>query len=207
MADTKISALSAASLAAMANEIPINEAGTTKKITLTQVSTLLAPFSIVPSGNFGLSAASGVQSAFPTTGDVWTFAANTAYFFEGFYDISTGSTTTKTIALAFAAAGGGSITSCKYFAIGQKVAINTTGTTQSSCAVDTNASTVILPTGTETRSWIHFKGILRMNAAGTITPQINFSANPGGTNTMNVNSYIRFTPIGSDTTNIAGPVG
>lgn len=44
MADTKISALTAAAAAALANEIPINEAGTTKKITLTQVQALLGVF-------------------------------------------------------------------------------------------------------------------------------------------------------------------
>lgn len=37
MADTKISALTAASAAASANELPINEAGSSKKITLAQV--------------------------------------------------------------------------------------------------------------------------------------------------------------------------
>lgn len=41
MADTKISALTAASAAALANEFPINEAGTTKKVTGTQIATLL----------------------------------------------------------------------------------------------------------------------------------------------------------------------
>jgi hypothetical protein len=41
MADTKISALTAATVAALANELPINEAGNSKKITLTQVQTLL----------------------------------------------------------------------------------------------------------------------------------------------------------------------
>jgi len=41
LADTKFSALTAASVAALANEIPINEAGTSKKVTLTQVQTLL----------------------------------------------------------------------------------------------------------------------------------------------------------------------
>jgi hypothetical protein len=41
MADTKVSALTAASVAALANELPINEAGTSKKITLTQVQALL----------------------------------------------------------------------------------------------------------------------------------------------------------------------
>ena len=41
MADTKISGLSAASVAAVANELAINEAGTSKKISVTQLVTLL----------------------------------------------------------------------------------------------------------------------------------------------------------------------
>lgn len=41
MADTKISALTAAAAAAGANEIPINEAGTTKKLTVQQIADLL----------------------------------------------------------------------------------------------------------------------------------------------------------------------
>ena len=41
MADTKVSALTAASVAAVANELPINEAGTSKKISITQLVTLL----------------------------------------------------------------------------------------------------------------------------------------------------------------------
>ena len=40
MADTKVSALTAASVAALANELPINEAGTSKKVTLAQIETL-----------------------------------------------------------------------------------------------------------------------------------------------------------------------
>ena len=40
MADTKISALTAASSALGADEIPVNEAGTTKKVTLTQILAL-----------------------------------------------------------------------------------------------------------------------------------------------------------------------
>jgi len=41
MADTKISALTAASVAAAANEFGINEAGTSKKLTLAQIITFL----------------------------------------------------------------------------------------------------------------------------------------------------------------------
>jgi hypothetical protein len=43
LSDTKISALEAASAAAGANEIPINEAGTTKKVTVTQIATAILP--------------------------------------------------------------------------------------------------------------------------------------------------------------------
>jgi len=41
MADTKVSALTAAAAAATTNEIPINEAGTSKKLTIAQIVTLL----------------------------------------------------------------------------------------------------------------------------------------------------------------------
>lgn len=41
MADTKISALTAASAAALANEFAINEAGTSKKLTLSQIADLI----------------------------------------------------------------------------------------------------------------------------------------------------------------------
>lgn len=48
MADSKISALSAASVAAVANELAINEAGTSKKISITQLVTLLQTLNGLP---------------------------------------------------------------------------------------------------------------------------------------------------------------
>jgi hypothetical protein len=42
MADTKISALTAVAVAAGSNEIPVNESGTTKKVTITQIAALIA---------------------------------------------------------------------------------------------------------------------------------------------------------------------
>jgi hypothetical protein len=135
---------------------------------------------------------------------VWTLAAATSYWFDGLYFITKG-TVTCTIALAFALGGGASVTSILYEALGQHVGIDTTGVTQSSCCVDTVASTVILATGT-TAAQIRFKGILRMNLGGTVTPQINFSANPTGTCIMKVNSYIRFVPFGTNTATVYGDV-
>jgi hypothetical protein len=44
-----------------------------------------------------------------------------------------------------------------------------------------------------------------MNAGGTVTPQINFSAAPT-TPVMKADSYIKFTPIGTNVENAKGVV-
>lgn len=159
-------------------------------------------FSIVPSGDFALVTTSGVQSAFPTTGDVWTLQGSTAYFFEGMYLI-THTTTTCTCAMAFATSG--SVTSIAYSALSViQSAANNAPAAASLTYVNQIASTVVAATSTD--GWcIRFQGILRMNAAGTVTPQISWSANTTAP-IMKVNSFIKFTPLGSNTTNILGNV-
>ncbi len=158
-------------------------------------------FSIVPAGDFNLQTTLGVQSAFPTTGDVWTLAATTSYFFEGVYYI-THTTTTCTVALAFPT--GGSITSIGYKVSSVINAADGAPAAPVSTWVDQIASTVV--TATSTVGWmIEFKGILRMNGGGTITPQINFSANTT-VPVMKANSYITFTPFGTNTAAILGNV-
>lgn len=160
-------------------------------------------FSIVPAGDFNLLTTSGVQSAFPTTGDVWTLEGSTAYFFEGNYQI-TKTTTTVTVAMAFAAGGGASVTSIQYFVEAFNAAVNTTTATVAMTNVNQISSTVVNATSSAATS-IKFKGIIRMNAGGTITPQINFSANTT-VPVMKVDSYIMFTPFGTNTTNTLGNV-
>lgn len=159
-------------------------------------------FSIVPAGDFTLLTTSGVQSAFPTTGDVWTLPASTGYFFEGTYYI-THTTTTCTAAMAFACSN--APTSCYYSAISVINAADGAPAAASMTWVDTVATTVVAATSTV--GWaIRFRGILRTNLATTVTPQINWSANTTAA-VMKVNSYITFTPIGTSTTNILGNVG
>jgi len=160
-------------------------------------------YAIVPAANFSLSTSTGVQSAFPSTNDVWTLAASTTYLFEGMYFI-TKSGTTCTTAMAFALGGGASVTSIKYIALAQNVAVNTTGATHGSVWVNQVASTVVNATAT-TDVYIKFSGIIRMNAGGTVTPQVNFSASPTSP-VMVADSFIRFTPIGTNTQNNVGSV-
>jgi hypothetical protein len=175
---------------------------TTKKTTEKSFYNSRKLMSIVPSTNFALSAGTSVQSAFPATGDVITLEGSTTYEFEGQYFI-TKSGTTCTTGLAFALSGA-SITSMKYIARAQNIAKNTTGATIGAVWVDQVSATVINATAT-TDVAIQFKGIIRMNAGGTLTPQIIFSAAPTSP-IMLADSYIKFTKIGTNTENTIGNV-
>ncbi len=159
-------------------------------------------FAIVPAGGFALSTASGVQSCFPAATDVWTLAASTTYFFEGTYHVIHSGTLTT--AMAFALGGGASITSIAYDVISNVAAANTTVTANNSTYVTQVASTVVTVSTTGNKL-IRFRGIIRMNAAGTVTPQINFSGTATSPS-MGVDSWIRFTPIGTNTVASVGNV-
>ena len=162
-------------------------------------------YAIVASGGFALQTAGGVQSAFASTNDVWTLNGSTTYLFEGMYNIQK-STNSVSVAMAFAAGGSLSITSMLYSVWGQNAAANTTGTTGQFTYVNQLASTVVAAAST-TNVILVFRGLIRINVAGTLTPQINFSGTAAGTPTMLANSYIMFTPLGTDTNNQVGNVG
>lgn len=168
------------------------------------VTTRTPMYAIIDS-DFTLTAGTGVQSAFPAGYDVWTLEGSTTYEFEGKYFMTLG-TTSRTTALAFALGGGASVTSIRYEAMSWAGQANATLTAQSSVWVDRVASTVVQAATTNTGTFIKFHGIIRMNAGGTVTPQINFSANPTGTNLMKANSYIKFTPIGLGNVTTIGSV-
>jgi len=158
-------------------------------------------FSIVPAGGFNLATTAGVQSAFPTTGDVWTLGATTTYMFEGLYMI-THSTTTCTAAMAFACSS--APTAINYVVNASILAANTTSTASNMTFVTQVASTVV--TATSTVGWaIKFRGLIRTNGATTVTPQINWSANTTSP-VMLTGSYITFTPMGTNTTDLLGNV-
>lgn len=207
MAETKISELTELTTITEDDLLVIvdDPAGTpaTKKATVETLLNSRHLYSIVPAANHSLTAGTGVQSAFPTSGDVFTLEGSTTYLFEGAYYI-TKSGTTCTTAMAFALGGGASITSIKYVATAQNVAKNTTGATFGGAWIDQVSTTVVNATAS-TDVYIQFKGMIRMNAAGTVTPQVDFSAAPTSP-VMTANSYIRFTKIGSNTENTQGSV-
>lgn len=160
-------------------------------------------FSIVASGGFALSTSAGVQSCFAATGDVWTLAGSTTYMIEGHYAIQQ-ATNNVSVALAFAL--GGSVTSIRYFVQEFNGGDNATIASPLAMTEVAQVSSTAISAVSTTNKNLFFKGIIRTNAAGTVTPQINFSGTAAGTPTMLAGSYITFTPIGSDTSNILGNV-
>lgn len=135
----------------------------------------------------------------PTNGTM-TFAASTTYMLEATYYItrSVGSNS-HTLSTLFAIGGGGSLTSIAYTADTTSTASNILGAVSRIYATAATA-TVVTGASTDTNEniTVTLRGIIRTNAAGTITPQIQYSAAPGGAPTILANSYLRLIPIGTN---------
>jgi hypothetical protein len=151
-----------------------------------------------------LSNASGVQSwAGGATGqDVFTLTVNRAYRFRGKLWIDCG-TTTHTTALAF------SLTTAvasfwQYHCLSWSGNDSAATAGQHTTHVSSEASDVINATSTAQNTFIEFEGICRITTGGTVLPQINFSAAPGGTNLMKSGSWISFEDLGADTVTTIG---
>ena len=150
-----------------------------------------------------LTSATGNQPIFatPTTGAL-TVAGATTYLFDGYISLATGTTTTRTTSFNFG--GTATITSIRFRVMHQAATVGTTGTSANYTSFAAATGGVINATNLTAASWFEVKGMIRVNASGTLIPQIAFSAAPGGTNTVGIDSFMRFTPVGSNTVVSAG---
>lgn len=134
-----------------------------------------------------------VQALFPAGFDALTVEADTTYYFEGSFRVTNG-TTGHTDAFGFG--GTATFTSIAYMAEGGKHAAGSiNGVNQ--LWVTTAAMTVISAGGTTTGAALRVRGVMRINAGGTVIPQWQFNNAPGGTNQVEANSYIRFQKMGT----------
>lgn len=141
------------------------------------------------------------QNIFPAGQDVFTSPANTLYRFALMLSGTNGATPcTK----AFGLAGTAVIDSIRYLALAQSVAVNAAGATQNSGHYDTAASSVVVSSGT-TSWWCRIDGLMRITTAGTIIPQITYSADPTGTILLKKNCFMFIEPRGVDTLASVGP--
>lgn len=143
-----------------------------------------------------LNSDANAQTLFASGSDVLTVQAATTYFFEAFYYLTTG-TTTHTTATAFG--GTATLTNILYWAEIVSSAATTIATASSWLEVVSAAATVLNATSTAASTKIRLRGVIRVNAGGTLIPQIKFSANPTGTNLGKTNSWFRLWPVGSNT--------
>lgn len=147
------------------------------------------------------NSSTSAQSIFAAANDTLTLAAATTYFFESYLYITTG-TTSHTTAIGFG--GTATFTSILYDATLVSAAATTIATTVSSVEVITASATVLNAASTNAATKIRLRGVMRINAGGTIIPQVTFSAGPTGTCQTNTNSYFRIWPVGSNTVEAVG---
>lgn len=138
-----------------------------------------------------------------------TLPASTSYFFKGLLAWSkTAGTTSRTIGNLFG--GTATFTSIAYNAVAMaadSTAFTTIiGAQLSFVQVATNVDLWATPsTAANQVYFLMIDGLMRINGAGTVIPQFQFSAAPGGAPTVRANSWFRMWPIGSNTVLNAGP--
>lgn len=145
------------------------------------------------------------QAVFDSANDALTLAANTAYAFEGFYRIISG-TTSHTTNMGFQEVSVGTLGTWYWLAINHPSGAGSVSRAQDSTVFTSAAGGATNAAGIGALTTIWFRGVVETSTdAVTVTPQITFSAAPGGTNQIGVGSFIRFTPLGTDTVQSVGP--
>lgn len=157
----------------------------------------------VQTSNNVLSNSTGTQNVFSSPSAI-TLDGNTTYMFEAVYYITrSAGTTSHTLSTLFAL--GGTLSGITYTAETTSTTGNTLGAvsriygTGATATVVTGAST----SATENITVV-LRGIVKSNGSGTFTPQIQYSAAPGGAPTVLANSYFRLIPLGTSAVSSVG---
>jgi hypothetical protein len=163
-------------------------------------------FAIQKSNNT-LSDVNTVQSVFASSFDVWTLQASHTYYFQGMYSFTHGATS-HSISMSFATGGAGSVSAIYYYVIASNTAVNTVTATQTATFVTQTSATAVNQAGANNAEQVYFSGYLTTGSGGTVTvtPQITFSAAPGGSPATLAGSYIQFSPFGTDAATNLGNV-
>lgn len=164
-------------------------------------------FTMSLAADYTLGSLSTAQKAFnASTNGAITLPASSGYLFEAEYIITNTGTVSHTWGVLFA--GTATLTAFDFAARGRSgITSQLTLTADSSASQSTGAgalpTTGLVMTAASTSATenvlISLRGTLRINGTGTFIPQVIASAAPGGTSLMKRGSFIRLTPIGSDT--------
>lgn len=160
-------------------------------------ATVDAESSMILASNFGLQNVNTAQKAFnlgSSTNGAFNVAAGATYVFEACYNITNTGTTSHTWATLFG--GTASFTIFQYQVFGNSVGTANTAASGGLSGFSISASTAVVATPASVSATeqvtLEIVGYLKVNVAGTIIPQVQLSAAPGGTQTMLAGSFIRF---------------
>lgn len=139
-------------------------------------------------------------------------AADASYFVDLMVGVRTGATS-HTVSFHFG--GSATFSDCQYRTEFTNLAISTGAaaagvpTSAVSLLFSSNpplqANAIISPASTLTSKFFRVHGIITVTTGGTIVPEISFSANPTGTNSITRLSYVKLNAVGTATgTLIAG---
>ncbi len=163
-------------------------------------------FVITPNGDFTLANSGGTaEKCFNgSTNGAITLPASMSYQFEWQVALTNTGTTSHTWGLLFG--GTATLTSGQGVGTGQTATSNAL-TAPSSIYSTTLGSVLVLTAASVSATEnviMTYRGTIRINAAGTLIPQIKASAATTGTAKVLANSYFRMWPYGSDTSNSLG---
>jgi len=153
-----------------------------------------------------LNNATGDQDIFPAANNLIQLAANTTYIIRGYLLLNTGTTTQRHLALKFTEGFSANQPTIHFATIGIPTTNGSVVRSQDTAFFNTTAGGTITLQSFNTSNYnVWITGVIKTLDSVTITPQIAFSAAPGGTNTVGFGSYIAFIPIGTDTIASVGP--
>jgi hypothetical protein len=144
------------------------------------------------------------QPVFAAAQDTFTAEATTDYTFDSFYHITRAAgTNSHTTSVLFG--GTATFTGIRYVAM----VSNPTGNALSAVnSIVGDVATAIVLTAANTSATenliIRLVGNMRINGVGTVIPQFQFSAAPGGAPTVKLNSFFRMHKIGTNAVTVGG---
>lgn len=161
-------------------------------------------FKILVANDTGGQNVNTAQPWFPTAGAV-TLKANTTYLFGGLlHTFRAAGAVSHTTSVLFG--GTVTLTDIKYLAKCKTGDTSLSDGALNATLIAVQSATVIKAASTSTTedTVIEVLGSLRCTTAGTLIPQFQYSAAPGGAPTIAKNSYFWLNPLGSNTVAIRG---
>lgn len=198
MADTKVSALTAVTTPAGTSEIPVNEAGTSKKLTLDQASEFAAHGAFIrQAADVTLTSSASQQKLFNATTNGRLTLATGTYLFDAQLSLTTMSATSGNAAFSVKGGGTATLADVLYHVVGADGNTATAATQTGSTTIATTGTSVAsaVTAGTGTSAQMHIKGTFEVTGAGTVIPSITLvTANAA---VLLAGSYFRCQRIGA----------